>query len=540
MTKNLWYFRAPVIRILYIEGEQYMTDNQTSDLPDDSIIVIFGASGDLTARKLIPAYYDLFVHHRMPRTFAILGVGRTEYRDESFRTRHEQALRDIHGESRAEIDRIRSFLDRIRYHSMQTDAAEAYSGLARRLASLRADLGIDENYLYYLATPPNLYPLIPVLLSDAGLADTARGWKRIIVEKPFGYDGQSARDLDDTLHRHFDESQIFRIDHYLGKETVQNLLVFRFANGMFEPLWNRNHIDYVEITAAESIGVENRGGYYDATGALRDMFQNHLLQVLAIAAMEPPAVISARATRDEILKVLQCLRPLTEADLRDHLVLGQYTASKIGGQPVPRVPRGRPGGRRFPHRDLRFPETVRRQLALERGAFLRPHRQAPADPGHRGGDPFHQHSPPGVLEKRYRQQTDHPDPARRGHPGEIRPEETRSRIRCPGSGDGFPLSGFGGGEGFLRLRTTAPWMLPWGTPHSSPAATRSAPAGSSSNLFCAIAARRNASSTGMPPEPGGRRRPTSFWPPMDGSGAFPARTWPTRRTASFDRGRCMR
>jgi glucose-6-phosphate 1-dehydrogenase len=335
MTKNLWYFRAPVIRILYIEGEQYMTDNQTSDLPDDSIIVIFGASGDLTARKLIPAYYDLFVHHRMPRTFAILGVGRTEYRDESFRTRHEQALRDIHGESRAEIDRIRSFLDRIRYHSMQTDAAEAYSGLARRLASLRADLGIDENYLYYLATPPNLYPLIPVLLSDAGLADTARGWKRIIVEKPFGYDGQSARDLDDTLHRHFDESQIFRIDHYLGKETVQNLLVFRFANGMFEPLWNRNHIDYVEITAAESIGVENRGGYYDATGALRDMFQNHLLQVLAIAAMEPPAVISARATRDEILKVLQCLRPLTEADLRDHLVLGQYTASKIGGQPVP-------------------------------------------------------------------------------------------------------------------------------------------------------------------------------------------------------------
>ncbi len=302
--------------------------------PEDSIIVIFGASGDLTKRKLVPAYYDLFVHQRLPENFALLGIGRTEFEDTSFRDKQRSVLKDIYGESRAEIERIDGFLARVWYHSMETAEAGEYSTLTERLHRMSDEQGIPQNYLYYLATPPTLYSRIPALLHQAGLTDPQNGWKRIIVEKPFGSDLGSAAELDDLLHRFFDEENIYRIDHYLGKETVQNLLVFRFANGMFEPLWNRGYIDHVEITSCESIGVEQRGGYYDGTGALRDMFQNHLLQVLAMTAMEPPAVINDRFTRDEVLKVLQCLRPLSDSDLEENLVLGQYTESQIRGEKV--------------------------------------------------------------------------------------------------------------------------------------------------------------------------------------------------------------
>ncbi|CSI55863.1 glucose-6-phosphate 1-dehydrogenase [Vibrio cholerae] len=184
--------------------------------------------------------------------------------------------------------------------------------------------------------------MIPACLAAHGLNDESQGWKRLIIEKPFGYDLQSAQDLDVEIHHHFKEHQIYRIDHYLGKETVQNLLVFRFANGMFEPLWNRNFIDYVEITGAEFLGVEERGGYYDGSGAVRDMFQNHLLQVLAMVGMEPPAAINADSIRNEVNKVLQSLQPLSESDLRNNLVLGQYTESEVRGQFLPSY-RNEPG-----------------------------------------------------------------------------------------------------------------------------------------------------------------------------------------------------
>ncbi|GAL15611.1 glucose-6-phosphate 1-dehydrogenase [Vibrio astriarenae] len=177
--------------------------------------------------------------------------------------------------------------------------------------------------------------MIPASLAAHGLNNEEDGWKRLIVEKPFGYDLASARQLDKDIHEHFQEHQIYRIDHYLGKETVQNLLVFRFSNAMFEPLWNRNYISYVEITGAEFLGVEERGGYYDGSGAVRDMFQNHLLQVLAMVGMEPPAQINADSMRDEVVKVLQCLKPLEEHDLRNNLVLGQYTASDVRGESLP-------------------------------------------------------------------------------------------------------------------------------------------------------------------------------------------------------------
>ena len=185
-----------------------------------------------------------------------------------------------------------------------------------------------------MSTPPSLYGVIPECLAAHGLNTEEEGWKRIIVEKPFGYDEKTAQELDVQIHRFFEEHQIYRIDHYLGKETVQNLLVLRFSNGLFEPLWNRNYIDYVEITGAEAIGVEERGGYYDGSGAMRDMFQNHLLQVLAMVAMEPPAIINANSMRDEVAKVMHSLRPLTQDDVEHNLVLGQYTAAEIDGKDV--------------------------------------------------------------------------------------------------------------------------------------------------------------------------------------------------------------
>lgn len=226
------------------------------------------------------------------------------------------------------------FCSRLYYQAINTADAADYGKLVPRLDELHDTYQSGGNTLYYLSTPPSLYGVIPECLAAHGLNTEEYGWKRIIVEKPFGYDEKTARNLDVQIHRFFEEHQIYRIDHYLGKETVQNLLVLRFSNGWFEPLWNRNFIDYVEITGAESIGVEDRGGYYDGSGAMRDMFQNHLLQVLSMVAMEPPAIINATSMRDEVAKVMHCLRPLTNEDLEHNLVLGQYTVSEIDGKQV--------------------------------------------------------------------------------------------------------------------------------------------------------------------------------------------------------------
>ena len=296
---------------------------------DNNCIVIFGASGDLTHRKLIPALYNLYKIGRLSENFSVLGVARSELNDETFREKMREAL--IHNEETTP-ETLDAFCSHLYYQAVNTSNAQDYGKLVPRLDDLHDKYKTCGNTLYYMSTPPSLYGVIPECLAAHGLNTEEYGWKRIIVEKPFGYDEKTAQALDVQIHRFFEEHQIYRIDHYLGKETVQNLLVLRFSNGWFEPLWNRNFIDYVEITGAESIGVEERGGYYDGSGAMRDMFQNHLLQVLAMVAMEPPAIINANSMRDEVAKVMHSLRPLTAEDMEHNLVLGQYTAAEINGK----------------------------------------------------------------------------------------------------------------------------------------------------------------------------------------------------------------
>ena len=296
---------------------------------DNNCIVIFGASGDLTHRKLIPALYNLYKIGRLSENFSVLGVARSDLNDETFREKMREAL--IHNEETTP-ETLDAFCSHLYYQTVNTSDAQDYGKLVPRLDDLHDKYKTCGNTLYYMSTPPSLYGVIPECLAAHGLNTEEYGWKRIIVEKPFGYEQKTAQALDVQIHRFFEEHQIYRIDHYLGKETVQNLLVLRFSNGWFEPLWNRNFIDYVEITGAESIGVEERGGYYDGSGAMRDMFQNHLLQVLAMVAMEPPAIINANSMRDEVAKVMHSLRPLTAEDMEHNLVLGQYTASEINGK----------------------------------------------------------------------------------------------------------------------------------------------------------------------------------------------------------------
>ncbi len=290
--------------------------------PADHILIIFGASGDLTRRKLLPALRELQKLKLLPEKFAVLGIGRTEYSDESYREMIAGQLEDA--------DPI---LPMLHYLTLDPAKKETYDRLREALEAMRNRLGIADNFIFYLATPPALYGTIPVSLSDAGLTkEEGRGWKRIIIEKPFGTDSKSAHQLNETLLQRLQEHQIYRIDHYLGKETVQNILVTRFSNGIFEPLWNRNFIHHVEITSSENQGVGTRGGYYDHAGALRDMLQNHLMQLVGIVAMEPPTVISSDAIRNEILKVFQSIRPLKGDGVRDHVIRGQYVSSHVRGE----------------------------------------------------------------------------------------------------------------------------------------------------------------------------------------------------------------
>lgn len=295
--------------------------------PDNQILVIFGASGDLTSRKLIPAVYDLYMRKLLPEHFAVLGVGRTALTDQTFR---DSLVEKLKGKEPSPDD-LNEFLKKMHYLSLDTGKAEDYALLKARLTEIDSAVQTGGNYIFYLSTPPVLYPLIPRYLAMQGLNEENGSFRRLVVEKPFGVDLQSAIELNRSLLNDFEETQIYRIDHYLGKETVQNLLVTRFGNSIYEPLWNRNYIQHVEVTAAESIGVENRGGYYDQSGALRDMVQNHLLQMLALVAMEPPSEISAKAIRNEKQKVFQSFRPLKADDLFKNVIRGQYGAANVRG-----------------------------------------------------------------------------------------------------------------------------------------------------------------------------------------------------------------
>jgi len=302
--------------------------------PKNLLIVIFGASGDLASRKLIPAIFSLKSLKLMPEKYAILGIGRTKFSTEEFRKKMGEAIVSFSEEKEPDKNLITDFINNLYYLSMDNSVYSSYSELKNSLQEIDDKYKVGGNYIFYMATPPNMYEPIAVNLAKAGLFDQTNGFRRVIIEKPFGYDLESGRKLNKTLHGLISEEQIFRIDHYLGKETVQNLLVTRFANGMFEPLWNRNYVHRIEITSAESIGVEQRGGYYDSSGALRDMVQNHLLQMVGMTAMEPPSSLDPDAIRNEILKVFQSLQPIREEDVPDQVIRGQYTGSLIRGECV--------------------------------------------------------------------------------------------------------------------------------------------------------------------------------------------------------------
>jgi len=297
-------------------------------------IVIFGASGDLTARKLLPSLFSLFTRGLLPENFFVLGYARTPLGTDGFREQARKALRE---KFHPPDDELAEFCKLLHYLPGDYADAALYAELSRNLRKLDADYDAGGRLVFYLSTPPKVYDTVVARLADAGLLhepDGGRGWRRVVVEKPFGHDLESARALDERLHRHLQERQIYRIDHYLGKETVQNVLMLRFANTVFEPVWNRHYVDHVQITAAEDIGIEHRAGYYDGTGLLRDMFQNHMLQLLCLVAMEPPAAFDADSLRDEKLKLLRSVRPLAADDVRKQVVRAQYTGGRIGDKDV--------------------------------------------------------------------------------------------------------------------------------------------------------------------------------------------------------------
>ena len=298
--------------------------------PGPTALVIFGASGDLTRRKLLPALYQLARGQRLPAQFKVIGVARSEWNDDEFRNQLHSSLKEF--ADVAKPDEVSSTLaSELWYVQGEMDDPALYEKLAAKLTEASAPDGV----LFYLAVPPTVHAMVVEHLSGGGLTSpkTPDGWRRVIVEKPFGTDLASARELNRLLHQYLDESQIFRIDHYLGKETVQNLLVFRFANGMFEPVWNRRYIDHVQITAAETVGVEQRAGYYEGAGALRDMVQNHLMQVLSLIAMEPPITFSAENVRDRKLDVIMSMQPLLENG--GAIVRAQYGKGWVSGSEAP-------------------------------------------------------------------------------------------------------------------------------------------------------------------------------------------------------------
>jgi glucose-6-phosphate 1-dehydrogenase len=299
-------------------------------------LVVFGASGDLVHRKLLPSIFRLYSQNLLDDRFYVLGCGRKKFSDEEFRDKAEQSIRDSSDPSK--LSGLDAFVGRLYYLDGDYDTPDLYRRIKGKLAELDRKHEVRESHVFYLSVPPFLYTTIVEYLGSEGLAcadePDSDVQTRLIVEKPFGRDLESAAELNDSLSRCFEESQIYRIDHYLGKETVQNILMLRFANTIYEPIWNRNYIDNVQITIAETVGVEHRAGYYDSAGALRDMFQNHMLQMLTLVAMEPPISFEADYIRDEKVKLLRSIRPFDLDRLDDFWVRGQYGPGTVNGTEV--------------------------------------------------------------------------------------------------------------------------------------------------------------------------------------------------------------
>lgn len=297
------------------------------------MLVIFGSNGDLAKRKLLPAVFQLYLDKLLPEHFVVIGAGSQEKDEDTYRNDVRESLKVFAPNAVLQNeDGLESFLKNVYYKKVHNQTEEDFGALKEYITGLSEKLDISQKIVYYFSIPPFLYEVVAANLVKYGLNQEENGWKRIIVEKPFGYSYDTAIDLDKKLHNGFNEDQIYRIDHYLGKETVQNIMVTRFSNGFFEPIWNRKYIDRIEITASERIGVGNRGGYYDTSGAMRDMIQNHLLQVLAVVAMEPPAIFDSDSIRNETVKVLHALRPIKGNDISKQVVRGQYITGQVGDE----------------------------------------------------------------------------------------------------------------------------------------------------------------------------------------------------------------
>jgi len=315
-----------------------LVEDRTSDA---CAVVIFGASGDLTRRKLMPALYNLAWARQLPGGFAVVGVARRDKTDESFRAEMKEAVSQFSRRKPIDAAAWADFERGIRYVRGDAGDASTYEALRSHLERVDAERGTRKNRLFYLAVPPAEFgPIVEGLRASRLVADPSQEraggpWTRVVFEKPFGHDLASARALNDAVASAFAESQVFRIDHYLGKETVQNLLVFRFANSLFEPVWGREHVDHVQITVAEDIGVEGRGRFYEQTGVTRDIVENHLMQLLCLTAMEPPISLAADAVRDEKVKVLRSLRPIPREEVPRNVVRGQYGRGVVRGEEEP-------------------------------------------------------------------------------------------------------------------------------------------------------------------------------------------------------------
>jgi glucose-6-phosphate 1-dehydrogenase len=306
----------------------------TAKVAEPCAMVIFGATGDLTARKLMPALYNLLTAKLLNEHFVVIGVGRRAYTDEAFRQEIAQAL-DSFATDKVDSEQRDWILKRVFYVGGNFDAPDTYAKLTAKLEVLNKQYHLHANYFFYLATSPDYFCTITEQLGASGLAKQDKGWRRVVYEKPFGTDLKSATELNTKIKSILIETQIYRIDHYLGKETVQNIMVFRFGNGMFEPIWDRHYVDHVQITVAETVGVEQRGGYFEGAGTMRDMVPNHVMQLISLTAMEPPISFQANAVRDEQAKSIKAIIPFVEQDVITRTVRGQYGPGTLGANQVP-------------------------------------------------------------------------------------------------------------------------------------------------------------------------------------------------------------
>ena len=371
-------------------------------------IVIFGASGDLSKLKLVPAIYELLREGLLADKFVLVGYSRSHMSDEEYRKDCQEAITKNARHKPVDEAIWKKMEQNIFYVAGNYDSAEDHAKLAAKLDALDKSHETGGNRLFYISTPPSASSRSsPASASGSRSTRTAPAGSRLIIEKPFGRDLASARALNKLLYTYWREDQVFRIDHYLGKETVQNLMVMRFANSIFEPMWNHKYIDHVQITVSETLGADDRAGYYDTSGATRDMIQNHMFQLMALVAMEPPAALDAQSIRDEKVKVYKSVRPVRPSQVESFAVRGQYGPGEYEGKDpqgkkaklptkgwVAAVQEGSARTRRRrasrsprprTHRDLRRPEAVHRQLAVERHAVLHPHRQVPGQEAERGG-----------------------------------------------------------------------------------------------------------------------------------------------------------